>query len=81
MRKYFKLISVLLNFKELVINKSIILGIFLTLLSNTIYCQESSNPDDFINNALSLSPLSPEAASLGKYGDIPVNLATGRINL
>ncbi len=25
-------------------------------------------------------PVSPEAASLGKYGDLPVNLASGRIN-
>ncbi len=25
-------------------------------------------------------PVSPEAASLGKYGEIPVNLATGKIN-
>ncbi|EZH73880.1 hypothetical protein ATO12_13410 [Aquimarina atlantica] len=25
-------------------------------------------------------PTSPEAASLGKYGEIPVNLSTGRIN-
>lgn len=27
-----------------------------------------------------VAPVSPEAASLGKYGDVPVNLATGRIN-
>ena len=25
-------------------------------------------------------PVTPEAASLGKYGDVPVNLATGKIN-
>jgi YD repeat-containing protein len=27
-----------------------------------------------------ITPASPEAASLGKYGEIPVNLATGKIN-
>ena len=27
-----------------------------------------------------VAPVSPEAASLGKYGDLPVNLASGRIN-
>ena len=27
-----------------------------------------------------VAPVSPEAASLGKYGDLPVNLATGRLN-
>ena len=26
------------------------------------------------------APVSPEAASIGKYGDLPVNLSTGRIN-
>lgn len=31
-------------------------------------------------NLPTVAPVSPEAASLGKYGDLPVNLATGRIN-
>lgn len=28
----------------------------------------------------SIAPVSPEAANIGKYGDIPVNLSTGKIN-
>ncbi|WP_438422225.1 PKD domain-containing protein [Aquimarina macrocephali] len=33
-----------------------------------------------LEEALQVFPVSPEAASLGKYGDIPVNLASGKIN-
>lgn len=50
------------------------------LFSVVVYCQEASDPEDFIKNALNLTPVSPEASSLGKYGDIPVNLAVGKIN-
>ena len=39
--------------------------------------QEEDPVDYGINK---IYPVSPQAASLGKYGDIPVNLATGRIN-
>lgn len=35
---------------------------------------------DFIAKALTVYPVSPEAASLGKYGDLPINLASGKIN-
>ena len=42
---------------------------FLTFAQNTSF-----------DDALTVYPVSPEAASLGKYGEIPVNLATGKIN-
>jgi YD repeat-containing protein len=32
------------------------------------------------STSLETVPVSPEAASLGKYGDLPVNLASGRLN-
>ena len=37
-----------------------------------MYSQEPTLPQ--------VVPVSPEAASLGKYGEIPVNLASGKIN-
>lgn len=36
--------------------------------------------DNAFQDALTVYPVSPEAAALGKYGDLPVNLATGKIN-
>ena len=41
---------------------------------------QSAGSTDFIANNLTVYPVSPEAATLGKYGELPVNLATGRIN-
>ena len=42
------------------------------------YGQETSSASSVeLHNIV---PVSPEAASLGKYGDLPVNLSTGRIN-
>jgi len=49
--------------------KTIFLG-FIFLLSGKMISQELQQ----------VIPVSPEAASLGKYGEIPVNLATGKIN-
>ena len=53
--------------------------LFLFFACPTAYPQENAGAD-FIDRALVVYPVSPEAASLGKYGDLPVNLATGRIN-
>lgn len=60
--------------------KKLYLNIFTVLISFVVYCQSASTPEDFIQSALNFSPVSPEASSLGKYGDIPVNLAVGKIN-
>ncbi|EZH73165.1 hypothetical protein ATO12_19355 [Aquimarina atlantica] len=42
--------------------------------------QELDDVKNPLEEALQVFPVSPEAASLGKYGDVPVNLATGKIN-
>lgn len=56
--------------------KNILLLIFLSLgLSIFAQTQEEQTP-----RLPQILPVSPEAASLGKYGDIPVNLSTGKIN-
>ncbi len=44
--------------------------LLLILISSITYGQELPQ----------IIPVSPEAASLGKYGEIPINLATGKIN-
>ncbi len=51
----------------------------LLMLCAIVMGQENSGPDP-LQEALQVFPVSPEAASLGKYGDIPVNLASGKIN-
>ena len=42
--------------------------------------QSQTNAASDISNTLNVYPVSPQAASLGKYGELPVNLATGKIN-
>lgn len=54
----------------------VLLIFFFWIITNA---QESS-VQNFIPKALNIYPLSPEAASLGKHGELPVNLATGKIN-
>ncbi len=46
------------------------LSVMMMLFYFTFYSQQVPN----------ILPVSPEASTLGKYGDIPVNLSTGRIN-
>jgi hypothetical protein len=46
--------------------------LLLIIVFGNVYGQEPDLPQ--------IVPVSPEAASLGKYGEIPVNLATGKIN-
>ncbi|WP_074407480.1 MULTISPECIES: PKD domain-containing protein [Aquimarina] len=52
---------------------------FLLIVGTIAIGQESTSPNP-LEEALQVFPVSPEAASLGKYGDIPVNLSTGKIN-
>lgn len=52
--------------------KKIIVLLTTSLIYFGVHSQEPNLPTVF--------PASPEVASLGKYGDIPVNIATGRIN-
>jgi hypothetical protein len=49
--------------------------VFLLVLTNKIVGQNSSN-----ENKLDFFPVSPQAGSLGKYGDLPVDLCTGKVN-
>ncbi|TSE06384.1 PKD domain-containing protein [Aquimarina algiphila] len=52
---------------------------FLLMVCAITMGQETNAPNP-LQEALQVFPVSPEAASLGKYGDIPVNLASGKIN-
>ncbi len=57
-----------------------ILSLLISLvLGFSIFAQEGSGSSMAIQPQ-NIFPTSPEAASLGKYGEIPVNLSTGRIN-
>lgn len=58
--------------------KCILLIIIGLLFLPTYGWGQEEDPVDYEINKI--YPVSPQAASLGKYGDIPVNLATGRIN-
>ncbi len=48
----------------------LVIGFLLLFFNQGAYAQEVPT----------IFPASPEAATLGKYGDIPINLSTGRIN-
>ncbi len=48
---------------------------FLLFFTVFTFAQENEQP-----KLPQVFPVSPEAASLGKYGELPVNLATGKIN-
>ena len=55
--------------------KKLLFLIFLALNFNILAQEEESQP-----KLPQVVPVSPEAASLGKYGDLPVNFSTGKIN-
>ncbi|WP_109098333.1 PKD domain-containing protein [Aquimarina sp. AU58] len=57
-----------------------ILFLSFLLIVGTIAIGQETNTPNPLEEALQVFPVSPEAASLGKYGDIPVNLSTGKIN-
>lgn len=48
----------------------------LVFLGLSVFAQEEQE----LSQPPQIFPVSPEAASLGKYGEIPVNLSTGKIN-
>ncbi len=48
----------------------------LVFLGLSVFAQEGQE----LSQPPQIFPVSPEAASLGKYGEIPVNLSTGKIN-
>ncbi|CAL2092899.1 putative YD repeat-containing protein [Tenacibaculum sp. 190524A02b] len=54
--------------------KRVLLSIFTMLIYVVVYGQEAPKTPNF-------SPLTPEAASLGKYGSYPVNYNTGLTNI
>lgn len=62
-------------------NKSKITLVFmLTLMLSMKMFAQDNNPEDINANISSFIPTSPEAASLGRYGMIPNNTATGQMN-
>ena len=58
--------------------KKLFLSIVLAYVSS--FSTAQGNQDLSKLELPSVAPVSPEAASLGKYGDLPVNLASGRID-
>ncbi len=52
----------------------------LLFMGFVLITNQQTHAQDPLQEALQVFPVSPEAASLGKYGDIPVNLASGKIN-
>jgi len=58
-----------------------VLYFFFVFSSLICYSQEVGDPlFAYTSNNLNVIPVSPEAASFGKISDVPVNLATGRMN-
>lgn len=58
--------------------KKLLLFFLVALFCQTIYSQ--TPPTNSLKTLPTISPASPESASLGKYGEVPVNLSTGKIN-
>ncbi|WP_109302182.1 hypothetical protein [Aquimarina sp. AU474] len=56
--------------------KYLITLLALVFLGLSVFAQEGQE----LSKPPQIFPVSPEAASLGKYGEIPVNLSTGKIN-
>jgi len=54
-----------------------LLSVFFLGLTTLVFSQSEQSD---LPQLPQVSPVSPESANLGKYGDIPVNLASGRIN-
>ncbi len=54
---------------------------FMVLNLSFIYTYYSQENNTYISPVPNLAPVSPESASFGKYGSIPVNLATGKFTL
>ncbi|MBP2832819.1 hypothetical protein J8281_11540 [Aquimarina sp. U1-2] len=57
-----------------------LLPIALIFFSVCIFAQSPEEEGSFVDQSLPVLPVTPEAASLGRYGNVPVNLAVGKIN-
>jgi hypothetical protein len=78
-----------LNIKMITAMKKIYFGITLMIISTVSFAQKGNPKDTVTNLAItnpipiisSIVPPSPEAAALGKYGNVPVSLYTGTPNI
>lgn len=59
----------------------ILLAIIYFIYPTSIFCQNSFTDGESLSNSIFKSIATPTAQDLGKYGEIPMNLYTGRANV